>query len=114
MKTTLDPQTELIERLRQDLADMRRDFETRLQALETAIAAGEKPAAKAAPKPAPEPVAPVEEPVSEEIIAILGAVITSYLGKKVRVRSARRVYPFGNPWGQQGRAFVQASHNLSR
>ncbi len=110
MTTMIDPQTELLERLRQEFVDMRRDFEARLKALETAI--GQNPDASTTSQPELE--AEAEEPIAEETIAIIAAAVTSFLGKKVRVRSARRVYSGESTWAQQGRVFVQASHNLSR
>jgi len=57
----------------------------------------------------------VKEEVSAEMLAILAAAVTAYLGKKVRIRSAKMIqtpYEFVNPWAQQGRVIVQASHNL--
>jgi hypothetical protein len=66
------------------------------------------------PPEAPEP-APAEDAIPPEVIVMLGAVIASYLGKKVRIRSARRIYAGeSSPWAQQGRVFVQASHMLTR
>ena len=54
-----------------------------------------------------------KEAVTPEEIVMIAAAVTAYLGKPVRVRSARRVQPMGSsPWSQQGRVFVQASHNL--
>ena len=53
--------------------------------------------------------------VTAETLAILAAAVTAYLGKKVRIRSAKMLqspYEVVNPWSQQGRVFVQASHNL--
>ena len=47
--------------------------------------------------------------------ARIAAAVTAYLGKKVRIRSAKMLqspYEIVNPWSQQGRVFVQASHNL--
>lgn len=55
--------------------------------------------------------------ISPEILVILAAAVTTYLGKKVRIRSARRVIPSHeiSPWAQHGRVFVQAaSHELRR
>lgn len=57
-------------------------------------------------------VAPAEEAtVSDETLAILAAAVTSFLGKKVKVRSARLVSPLSS-WAQAGRVSVQASHQL--
>jgi len=63
----------------------------------------------AAPAPAP---APAEE-VAPEIVLVISAAVAAFLGKRARVRGARlvRTAP-SNAWAQQGRVFVQASHNL--
>lgn len=55
------------------------------------------------------------ERVSPEIVVVIAAAVTAFLGKKVRVRSAKKLqspYEIVNPWAQQGRVIVQASHNL--
>jgi len=55
------------------------------------------------------------EPVTPEILVVIAAAVTAFLGKKVRIRSAKVLqspYEIVNPWSQQGRVFVQASHNL--
>lgn len=64
-----------------------------------------------APVPAPEP--PPAEDVSPETILILSAAVAAFLGKRARIKSARlvRTAP-SSAWAQQGRVFVQASHNL--
>ena len=61
------------------------------------------------------PVAAREE-VSPETLLVIAAAVTAYLGKKVRIRSAKVVYSPDafNAWSQQGRVFVQASHNLTQ
>ena len=49
------------------------------------------------------------------ILVVLAAAVTSFLGKPVRIRSAKMLqspYEIVNPWAQQGRVFVQASHAL--
>lgn len=70
------------------------------------------PPLAAAPAPKPAAAAPVEE-VSPEIIMVLTAAVAAFLGKRARIRSARlvRTAP-SSAWAQQGRVFVQASHNL--
>jgi methylmalonyl-CoA carboxyltransferase large subunit len=79
-----------------------------------------KPAPAAAPLPAPvaaiapkPPEPEVVEEVSPEIILVLTAAVAAFLGKRARIRGARlvRTAP-SNAWAQQGRVFVQASHNL--
>jgi len=69
-------------------------------------------AAIAAPAPKPAEPAIVEE-ISPEIIMVLTAAVAAFLGKRARIRGARlvRTAP-SNAWAQQGRVFVQASHNL--
>jgi hypothetical protein len=63
--------------------------------------------------PAKAPAAASE--VTPEEVVIIAAVVTSHLGKKVRVRAARRLPSpprQQSAWGYQGRVFVQASHDL--
>ncbi len=58
-----------------------------------------------------------KEEVNAEMLVIIAAAITAYLGKKVRIRSAQLLQtPFElfNPWAQQGRVVIQASHNLTQ
>ena len=76
--------------------------------------------AAAAKLEVPSPVAqdtvpPQEEEVSPEMLVVIAAAVTAFLGKKVRIRSAKMLqspYEIVNPWSQQGRVRVQASHNL--
>jgi hypothetical protein len=58
--------------------------------------------------------APVKEDgISPEIMAVISAAVTHFLGLRARIRQAHMVQPVGvNPWAQQGRVFIQASHNL--
>jgi methylmalonyl-CoA carboxyltransferase 12S subunit len=63
------------------------------------------------------PVAPVAPPASEitpEILMVLTAAVSAFLGKKAKIRRARVAQYAGlsSAWAQQGRVFVQASHNL--
>lgn len=79
------------------------------------VAAQASPAAKPAPQPAPV-VAGVQEDIAPETLLVIAAAVTAYLGKKVKIRSARMIYSHENynSWSQQGRVFVQASHNLAQ
>jgi len=59
-----------------------------------------------------------EAEITPEALVMLAAAVTSYLGKKVRIRSARLVPPAeaaGTPaWARHGRAAIQTSHILHR
>ena len=53
--------------------------------------------------------------VTPEVLVVIAAAVTAFLGKKVRIRSAKVLqspYEVVNPWAQQGRVSVQASHNF--
>jgi methylmalonyl-CoA carboxyltransferase large subunit len=72
------------------------------------------PVVVALPAPAPKPAEPeMVEEVTPEIIMVLTAAVAAFLGKRARIRGARlvRAVP-SSAWAQQGRVFVQASHNL--
>jgi len=56
-----------------------------------------------------------DEEVTPETLVLIAAAVTAYLGKKVRIRSAKLLLPpvpAVNPWVQRGRTMVQSSHNL--
>jgi len=56
-----------------------------------------------------------KEEVPAEIMAVIAAAANAFLGKKVRILSANLLqspYESVSPWSQQGRVFVQSSHNL--
>ena len=55
------------------------------------------------------------QPIRPEDLVIIAAAVSTFLGKKIRIRSARMLqspYEIVNPWSQQGRVSVQASHTL--
>lgn len=55
------------------------------------------------------------EEVPAEMMPVLAAAVTAFLGRRVRILSARKLQSPRqgmSPWSQQGRVFVQASHNL--
>jgi len=101
-----------VEELKRELARLRLDFDTRVAALEQKLAAA-APDSKETREPLPLPP-PVQPEVSPEIVAIIAAAVTAFLGKKVKIRHARRIDSGTTPWAQQGRAIIQASHNLAR
>ncbi len=73
------------------------------------------PAVPVVTKPAPAPVPAQAEEITPEILAVLTGAVAAFLGKKARIRRASLVSRAGgSSWAQQGRVFVQASHNLAR
>jgi hypothetical protein len=53
--------------------------------------------------------------LTPKTLMVIAAAITEFLGKKVKIRSAKIVKPtVVNRWALQGRAMVQSSHNLTR
>ena len=93
----MNPEAE-VRRLQSELDALKKDFAARLSALEERL---------------PKPVEEEEEHIPQELLALIAAAVTSYLGKKVKIRSARLI-PTANQWAYAGRAVVQASHNLKR
>jgi methylmalonyl-CoA carboxyltransferase large subunit len=106
----LDGIQKAVEALTAQLAQLNANL-ARMQfpAVLAAPAAGLAPAAAAA---APEALAatPGEE-IAEETLLAISAAIAAYLGKRPRIRAIRLVQ--GRAWAQQGRVFVQASHQLN-
>jgi hypothetical protein len=51
--------------------------------------------------------------VSSETLSVIAAAVTEFLGKKVRIRSARTLMTPNavDRWTLQGRVMVQTSHN---
>lgn len=106
----------------QELSERQQTAERRLselgavvKALESRIAelsAPSQPRAVASP-PQAAPLRLVRAAVTPEILVMLAAAATAFLGKEVRVRSARLLQPVEgiSPWAQQGRVFLQASHH---
>lgn len=104
---------------RRRTSEVRQAEENRLQTLGKTIQDLESRLAELTKAPAPAQAQPIvpekKEEVSPEMIIVLSAAVTAFLGKKVRIRSAKMLqspYEIVNPWSQQGRVIVQASHNL--
>lgn len=121
---------------RRKITDLRLETELQLYALTGTLTALQKQVAEMSPPPMIKPAAtPVSAPlpkmettvpaaeaavhpaakVTPEILVVMAAAVTAFLGKKVRIRSAKMLqspYEIVNPWSQQGRVFVQASHIL--
>ncbi len=88
-----------VKKLQAELDTLKKQFEARISAMEALL-----------PKAA---VPEAEEQVSAETLAMIAVAVTAYLGKKVKIRSAR-LMPTQNLWTEVGRAIVTASHNLKR
>jgi hypothetical protein len=55
-----------------------------------------------------------DDEVSAEIMAVISAAATEFLGRKIRILSAKLMqapHETMSAWSQQGRVFVQTSHN---
>ena len=78
-------------------------------------------AAAAMPEPSvapPPPAMPVttaaSDDVEPEVMAVISAAVAHYFGVHARIRHTRMIPMVGsNAWAQQGRVYVQASHNLA-
>jgi hypothetical protein len=106
------------------MEDRLADLAGALKALEAKVAEvgriQEKPAvpvaaieASAPAAAAPEVVEPEEE-VTAETLVVIAAAVTAFLGKKVRIRSAKMVRQpreAVSAWSQHGRMLVHSSHN---
>ena len=125
---SLRSKTERFAELQQTSEQQIRQLTSTVRQLEARLAelanAPVPPAPKAVPVAAPvaSPVAAPaakkkekEEEITPELLVLMASAVTVFLGKTVRIRSAKRLqspYEIVNPWSQQGRVFVQASHNL--
>ncbi|HSW40843.1 MAG TPA: hypothetical protein VLL97_15280 [Acidobacteriota bacterium] len=113
MTKSLDA-AEVIERMEQlmtrleDLSSRVADLEAGMAAVKAATAVSGVPKAE---KPSAEPArrAGAPEITEDEIIAI-SAALGAYLGVQVRIKRIRLLS--SRAWAQQGRAWIQASHNL--
>jgi methylmalonyl-CoA carboxyltransferase large subunit len=113
-----------IEKLRGELKGWRAEMPLREPApVALPVAPIAIPAAEPAPAAVPASAAaatavasepPPSEQLDDEILAVLTAAVAAFLGKTVRIRRARLMGPLqpSNAWAQQGRVYVQASHNL--
>jgi hypothetical protein len=119
--------------LRQTLAEPQPEMERRLGALAAAIESLQAKVAELSKAQDIQPIIATEfdleaststadelprlddEDVTAEIMAVISAAATTFLGKRVRILSAKLLQSPDegvNAWSQQGRVFVQASHNL--
>jgi methylmalonyl-CoA carboxyltransferase large subunit len=103
--------------LLQEVGELRREIkeqEERLTKLEMALSKVAKETADMAAT-VEAAASEAEDEVTPELMAVIAAAVTAFLGKKVKIHQARLVNPeVVSPWAQQGRVFVQASHALAR
>ena len=95
-----------------ELNERLRDLDERVRGLE----------AKLSPQPAPAPVAAASVPVAEkqaeeeqiepEILMVIAAAVAAFMGHKAKIRRVRSISGGVNPWAQQGRVSIQASHSV--
>lgn len=108
LRSGLELQMEELRAKQAELAD-------HLRAVQRSVSALESKSAVPAPVLAPSvvaPKAPEKEGIPEEILLVISAAVAAFVGRSARVRSARYLHEGESPWAQQGRVFVQASHNL--
>jgi len=106
---------EEVRALAESVAELRTQLEQQsktLAELSARVAGGIAPAQ---PQPVVSRTQPAETEISADTLLIIAAAVTVFLGKKVRIRSAKMLqspYEIINPWAQQGRVTLQASHWL--
>ena len=95
---------------RREIEQLRESMRERPATPATPVVASAPAMAPAAPTPSPA----VAEEVTPEILMVLSAAVAAFLGKRARIRGARpsQTAASSSAWAQQGRVFVQASHNL--
>ncbi len=119
LKAALDKQAEEAAEHAVAIAILERKIEysaQRSEAIAAAAAASAPSVGRVALPPAtaaPVKVEPPKQEIPDDVLVIIAAAVCAFLGKKARIRQTRLVQPFeANAWAQQGRVFVQASHNL--
>jgi acetylornithine deacetylase/succinyl-diaminopimelate desuccinylase-like protein len=94
--------------LRRTREELRLEFQRRIEALSANVTALERTAAGATQK---------AEEINSETLATIAETIAALLGRKVHIRSVKILETpsaVSNPWAQQGRVIVQASHNVAQ
>ncbi len=100
--------------VRREVEALRKEMGERSAVPSPPVAAAPPPVVAApAPVPPPTPEPAIADEITPEILMVLSAAVAAFCGKRVKIRRARPAGPApGNAWAQQGRVFVQASHNL--
>ncbi|MGA3026845.1 MAG: hypothetical protein ABSF98_18970 [Bryobacteraceae bacterium] len=91
-----------------------RGMEERIHNLELRLGEAAKPVVSAPAPVAAKAEEKEEERIEPEILMVIAAAVAAFMGKKARIRRVRRsATPGMNPWAQQGRVSIQASHNVA-
>ena len=97
---------------RREIDAMRRMLDERLTPPPAPLP--EPVAAAPVPQPAAAPEPEISAEITPELLMVLSAAVATFCGAKAKIKRARVAGPnfVSSAWAQQGRAFVQASHNL--
>lgn len=109
MESRLEELSGSIKALEAQLAELKRSATAPSVAIQKAAAASAPVAGRMAVQ--------TKEEITPEVLLVIAAAATAFMGKHVHIRSARMLqspYEVVNPWSQQGRVFVQSSHDLLR
>ena len=100
----------------QAVSERQRATELQLAELAALVKALEARSAASAQTAAAQEATHREDEVTPEMLVVIAAAVTAFLGKKVRIRSAKLLMPppreAASAWAQQGRVLIHASHRL--
>jgi hypothetical protein len=106
--------------LKRTCAELRLEIRRQIDALSASVIALERTVGTLAAG-ASATLSPAEKQTRDEItpetMATIAETITALLGRKVHIRSVKVLQvpnAIANAWSQQGRAVIQASHNLAQ
>jgi methylmalonyl-CoA carboxyltransferase 12S subunit len=92
----------------------RREVDAMRRLLDERMAPPEPVATVPVPQPGAAPEPEISAEITPELLMVLSAAVATFCGAKAKIKRARVAGPnfVSSAWAQQGRAFVQASHNL--
>jgi len=99
---------EMLERVQAQMTALAQRVEQLEAAAQKAHVEEEAPAVTAAKEA--RPPEPAKPPVTEEELIAISAALAAYMGVRVRIRQIRLLG--SQSWAQQGRVWIQASHQL--
>lgn len=118
LRRAISDRQQATERQLRELATALKSLEARLAELRPALASQ----ASAAPgldiqaaASAEETIAYEPQAIAPETLAVIAAAVSAFLGSNARIRSVSTMQPAigaACAWSQQGRVFVQSSHNI--